>query len=344
MARSTVRVLLAFAVVYVVWGSTYAAIRLALGPGVGPMGLGGARFMIAGAMLLGWARARKAPWPSARAWRESAILGALFFFVGNGAVCWAEAEGLPTGTAAILVATVPLWVAVLSFARRGQAASTALPGRALAGLAIGFGGVAWLVTSGRETSAAPPLPTIVVLVGALGWAVGSLRAARVGRDSGTGTTAPAMQMICGGAFMLLAAVVAGEPVPTLSTVPISAFVAFTYLVFFGSIVAFSGYSWLLRHVAPARVATYAYVNPIVAVALGWTLGETLRAEELVAMILAVVGVALTLSGRGGPRPIDPRTDRADPEACSPAERRAWPSPRPATGPRTAPPDRATTAS
>lgn len=296
MARSTAHVVLAFTVVYVVWGSTYAAIVLALAPGVGPLGLGGARFLLAGAMLLGWARLRGEARPTARVLRESAVLGGLFFFVGNGAVCWAEAEGLPTGTAAILVATVPLWVALLSWSRAG-AARVAMSGRALLGLAIGFGGVAWLVTSGRESSAAPPLPTIVVLVGALGWAIGSLRAARVGREAGGGMTAPAMQMICGGAFMLVGAGIGGESVPTLSAVPTSAWIAFGYLVIFGSIVAFSGYSWLLRNVAPARVATYAYVNPVVAVVLGWVLGESLRAEELVAMGLALVGVALTLGGR-----------------------------------------------
>jgi drug/metabolite transporter (DMT)-like permease len=297
MARSTAHVVLAFAVVYVVWGSTYAAILLALGPGVGPLGLGGARFLLAGAMLGSWAWLRGERWPSARAWREGAILGGLFFFVGNGAVCWAEAEGLPTGTAAILVATVPLWVALLSWRTRHGPHRTAMSGRALAGLAIGFGGVAWLVTSGRESSAAPPLPTVIVLVGALGWAIGSLRAARVGQVAGGGLTAPALQMICGGGMMLVGAAVSGESVPTLSEVPTSAWLSFAYLVIFGSIVAFSGYSWLLRHVAPARVATYAYVNPVVAVALGWGLGETLRAEEIVAMGLALCGVALTLAGR-----------------------------------------------
>lgn len=288
------RLVAAFGAVYLIWGSTYLAIRLAIDT-LPALTMAGVRFVIAGTLLYGWARWRGARQgvsrPSAIHWRSAVILGGLMLLGGNGGVTWAE-QRVPTGLVALLIGSVPLWMAVLEMARRGGSRPG---GRTALGLLLGFGGVAWLV--GPATWSGGPgvdlLGAGAVLVGALAWAAGSLysRQAPLPAAMFMGT---AMEMLAGGVLLLLAGGLMGEwQRLDLAAVSPRSLLAVAYLVVFGSIVAFTAYLWLLRNTTPARVSTYAYVNPLVAVFLGWAvLGEMLTAQILLAAMVILAGVVL----------------------------------------------------
>ncbi len=280
------RLVLAFSLVYVVWGSTYIAIQFVV-HSAPPLVAMGSRFLTAGALLYAWARMRGAATPTAAQWRGAAFVGALLFLAGNGGVAWAEAQGLPSGMAAMLVATMPLWLT--SFARLF---GDRPPRAAWLGLAIGFAGTALLV----RPSGGASMPALVIVIGAAGWALGSLLSRKV--DAPTdGRTSAAMQMLAGGTWLVIAGLTSGERVPPPAEIAASAWLAWAYLVLFGSIAAFSAYGWLLRNVAPAKVGTYAYVNPVVAIVLGALVGETIDPATLFAMVLVVGGVAVTITAR-----------------------------------------------
>lgn len=280
------RLVLAFSLVYVVWGSTYIAIQFVV-HSAPPLVAMGSRFLTAGALLYAWARMRGAAKPTAAQWRGAALVGALLFLAGNGGVAWAEAQGLPSGMAAMLVATMPLWLT--SFARLSGERP---PRAAWLGLAIGFAGTALLV----RPSGGASMPALVIVIGAAGWALGSLLSRKV--DAPTdGRTSAAMQMLAGGSWLMIAGLASGERVPPLAEIAASAWLSWAYLVLFGSIAAFSAYGWLLRNVAPAKVGTYAYVNPVVAIVLGALVGETIDPATLFAMVLVVGGVAVTITSR-----------------------------------------------
>jgi drug/metabolite transporter (DMT)-like permease len=283
------RLVLAFALVYVVWGSTYIAIRFVV-ESAPPLVSMGSRFLTAGALLYAWARLRGAAKPTARQWRGAAMVGALLFLAGNGGVAWAESRGLPSGTAAMLVATMPLWLT--TFAR---IAGDRPPRAAWIGLAIGFLGTALLVRPQGGAS----LPALVIVIGAAGWALGSLFSRRI--DAPTdGRTSAAMQMLTGGTWLALAGVLGGERLPAWADISAASWIAWIHLVLFGSIAAFSAYGWLLRNVSPAKVGTYAYVNPVVAMVLGAFVGETIDGDTFIAMALVVFGVAVTITSRSAP--------------------------------------------
>jgi len=282
--------ILAFGVIYVVWGSTYLAIRVAIDT-IPPFVLGAVRFLLAGSLLYAWSRWRGAPKPSALQWRNSAIVGALLLFVGNGAVSWAE-QRVSSGMTSLLVATVPLWL-VLCEGWMGVRPTAAK----VLGVVIGLVGVGILVlpANGDLTSAAvDPLGALVLSVGSLAWTAGSLfsRTAQMAKPA---SVAIAMQMLVGGAMLLALALATGE-ISGLSSGPaISArsALAVLYLIVFGSLVGFSTYMWLLGKASPTAVGTYAYVNPVVAVLLGVVLlGETLPSRAMLAMFVIVGGVAL----------------------------------------------------
>jgi len=286
-----VRVLLAFAAIYLIWGSTYLAIRFAIET-IPPFLMAGLRSVIAGSVLYAWARARGAAAPALAGWREATILGGLMLLGGNGAVTWSE-QHVPSGLAAVVVATVPLWVVLLE--RRRPSA------RVVAGIAFGLLGIALLVGPEELAGAGriDPFGTLVLVGGSLSWAIGSLR----GRTA-TLSTSPwlsiAMQMFAGGALLVLFGLAAGEG-PRFVPTEISArsLAALAYLVVFGSLVAFSSYLWLMKVSQPARVATYAYVNPIVALVLGWALaGEPLTARTIVASAIVIAAVVFIV---GAPR-------------------------------------------
>ena len=315
IARTRLRVAIALATIYVVWGSTYLAIRYAL-ESFPPLLMGGVRFLTAGLLLYAWARVRGAERPSLRQWRSAAVIGGFLLLGGNGAVGWAE-QTVETGTAALLISTVPLWMTLFDWLTEGRR-----PGRrVLAGLALGIAGVALLV---RPGTAVDPAGALVLVLGASSWAWGSLRSRRMDLPASP-LVSTALQMICGGALLAAAGTLRGEvAVFDPAAASLRSVLAVAYLAVFGSIVAFSAYVWLLRKTTPAIVGTYAYVNPVIAVLLGWlAAGESISAGTLVATAVIVAGVAAITSGRAR-RPPRPSTRRRR-ETCaagSAAERAA----------------------
>jgi drug/metabolite transporter (DMT)-like permease len=294
------RIALALGGIYFIWGSTYLAIRIAIET-LPPFLMAGARFVLAGGVLLVWARARGAGGPTARLWKTAGLSGILMFLGGNGAVVWAE-QFVPSGMVALLVATVPLWI-VLQDWIWGRGGS---PGIGLTfGILWGLGGVALLVTGSEIGRAGPQdlLGGLFVLVGAMCWSTGSL-VARYGARPDSAALGNGMQMLTGGIALLLAGALTGEAGAVHpSTISTSSVMAFFYLVVFGSLIGFSSYIWLLRNTAPAVASTYAYANPAVALLLGWALAdEPLSARTGLAafVILTAVVIITTQRTRGGP--------------------------------------------
>ena len=301
----------ALAIVYVVWGSTYLGIKIAL-EGFPPMLLGSIRFLIAGAALYAWTARRSQRSPSGREWGAAALAGTLMLVGGNGAVTWAE-QRIDSGVAALLVASVPLWMAVLARLWQGERLRRA----AVAGLLLGFIGVGLLVRPSGNTVAL--LPSLAVLAGALAWATGSIYVRRAPLPAHA-LRSTSMQMLAGGAVFGVIGLVTGEAGRLdLAAVSGRAAGAVAYLVVFGSILAFSSYTWLLRNATPSIASTYAYVNPFVAVLLGAVLlAEPVTGGMVTAAALIIVGVALIVTpGRRTvqPQPVDPAA--AAPEAPAP---------------------------
>jgi drug/metabolite transporter (DMT)-like permease len=295
-------VVAAFLAVYLIWGSTYLAILFAIET-IPPFLMAGARFLLAGGVLLAWTRWHGAPMPTREEWRGATLVGLLLLLGGNGAVVWSE-QWVPSGLVALLVATVPLWMVILHWLWGGGSR----PGPALLlGIAWGLVGVALLVGSQEIGSGSREdlLGGLVVLGGSLSWAFGSVwqRRARLPRHP---HTASAAQMIGGGAGLLVAAALAGDlgrfdP----GAVSLRSAVSVLYLVVFGSLVAFSAYLWLLRVTTPARASTYAYVNPVVALLLGWGLaGEPLGGRTLLAAFVILTSVMI-ITVQGGVRRVSP---------------------------------------
>lgn len=284
------RLVAAFAAVYLIWGSTYLAIRIAIET-MPPFLMAGSRFVIAGALLYGWAWLRGAPRPRLVHWRSALIIGGLLLLGGNGGVTWAEQEA-PSSLAALIIASTPIWFVLLEALRPGGA----LPGRrTTVGVLLGFAGIALLIgpagLAGEQAISA--LSLVVLLLAPLWWAAGSLysRRALLPRSP---QQANGIEMLAGGALLLLAATATGEwSRLDASAISLRSATAFVYLVVFGSIIGFSAYLWLLKATSPAKAATYAYVNPVVAVLLGWALaGETVTASMLAAMTIILFSVAL----------------------------------------------------
>ncbi|MCG3127933.1 MAG: putative inner membrane transporter YedA [Phycisphaerae bacterium] len=295
---SKLGIVAAFAAVYLIWGSTYLAIRVAVET-LPPLLMAGIRFVFAGASLYALLRWRGAARPSAAHWRAAAIVGGLLLLGGNGLVVWAE-QSVPSGIAALLVATVPLWIVILGAAGRG---GTRPAGRELIGLALGTAGVCTLFAPQALAGDARAAPTDLfgaagLVLASLLWAIGSLYSRRANLPRSP-LLATAMEMICGGALQLLVGLLMGEAARfDPGRVAPRSIVAMLYLIVFGSWIGFSAYVWLLRVARPASVATYAYVNPIVAVLLGaLLLSELLTFGTLVAMGLIVAGVVLITTAR-----------------------------------------------
>lgn len=297
-SASVTSLVLAFAAVYVIWGSTYLAIRISIET-IPPFLMAGVRFVAAGAALYGIASLRGAASPTARQWGAAAIAGALLLLGGNGAVVWAE-QWVPSGTVALLVATVPLWMVTLDWlVWRGQR-----PGPyVVLGLIAGFVGV-FLLASGSEIGLSDGrmgvIGAIVVLLGALSWAVGSLYTRTATLPASTYRSI-AMQMLTGGVFLSLLSLAFGEPATfDPSQVSVRSAAALVYLIVFGALIGFSAYIWLLSNSTAARVSTYAYVNPVVALFLGWWIvDEPLTPRTLLASAIVVGSVAL-VTVRGTP--------------------------------------------
>ena len=289
------RLVAAFAAVYLIWGSTYLAIRLAIDT-LPPFTMAGFRFLLAGTLLYGWMRLRRAAPPVRIHWRSAAIVGGLMLLGGNGGVTWAE-QSVPSGLAALLIGTVPLWMVILEAMRLGGSRPTRRMG---VGLALGLAGIFLLIgpvnLAGGE--GVDPIGAGVLLFAALSWAGGSLysRQAPLPAAPLLGT---AMEMLAGGALLLFAGGLTGEWARLdLGAVSSRSLLALAYLVIFGSLMGFTAYLWLLRNTTPARASTYAYVNPMVAVFLGWiVLGEPLTWQTLLAAAVIISAVVLINTGR-----------------------------------------------
>ena len=302
------RILLAFAAVYVLWGSTYLAIRIGVET-IPPFVLAGLRHLTAGILLFAWLRARGVPAPLPRHWRSAAVIGGLLLLGGNGLVTWAE-QRVPSGLAALIVASVPIWMTLLDGLQRRERPH----GVVLAGLALGLLGIAFLVAPGRFAGGArvDPVGAAALLTAALLWAVGSLYSRRAPLPSST-LLATAMEMVAGGAILLLAATVTGEwSGLSLAAVSSRSLFSLVYLIVAGSLLGFSAYIFLLGATTPARVSTYAYVNPVVAVFLGWAFaGEPVTLRTFIAAAVIVTAVALIIR-HGARRTAAPAEENATP--------------------------------
>ena len=299
-------VVAAFAAIYLIWGTTFLGIRFAVET-IPPFLMGAARFLLAGALLFGWTRLRGVPLPRRALWKPAFVAGFFMMLVAQGSVSWAE-QKIPSGVAAVIVAMMPIWFLLLEWlavSHRPPRLVTVL------GLAVGFAGVVILIapwqTGARDINL---VGAIVVLVGSLGWAVGSLYS-RTAKAPASHLQATAMQMLAGGALLLVAATFVGDW-GRLDPAAITArsVGALLYLSIVGSLVALTAYTWLLGVVPSSRVSTYAYVNPVVAVLLGTLVaGEALTPRMLFAMVLILGAVVVaTLARPAGGSSISRRTD------------------------------------
>jgi drug/metabolite transporter (DMT)-like permease len=293
------RILAAFAVVYLVWGSTYLGIRIAVAT-LPPFLLSGTRFVVAGGLLYAWARARGAPAPARREWLAALWIGTLLVAGGNAVVGWAE-QRVPSGLAALIVAGMPLWVALF---QRVAPAGKPISASRLGGLVLGFLGLALLMFGrGGGVSGVPLLGMASLVLASASWALGSVltRRVRLPRD---GMLASATSMLVGGAVACGVGLASGELATFVPTqVSAASVAAWAYLVVFGSMLAFTCFTWLVSVVDPALVSTYAYVNPVVALLLGWWLaGEPLGPRLLVATPVILLGLVLVLGPESLPLP------------------------------------------
>lgn len=293
----TIALVVAFGAIYIIWGSTYLAIRFAVET-LPPFSMASVRFLVAGALLYAWARSRGIPAPTRAEWRSAWVVGALLLVGGNGGVVWAE-QYIASGTAALLIATVPFWMVFLEWLA-GQAPRPRAS--VLLGLAVGLIGV-WLLVSdvsARHESGHATLGIAALLFAAFSWSAGSIYSRRGGLPRSP-WMATASQMVTGGVALAAVSLVSGEMIgwrPEAASM--KSVLSLVYLIVAGAIVAYSAYVWLLRVTTPAAVSTYAYVNPVVAVALGWLFASepvTMRMGVASAIILGAVVVVHRTQGR-----------------------------------------------
>ncbi len=298
----------ALAILYVVWGSTYLGIAVAVDT-IPPFLMAALRFALAGSVLLGWTLLRGSfVLPTRREWRDTLIVGALLLGGGMGMVAWGE-QTIPSGIAALLVAMMPVWVAILGRVFLGQR----LPRLAIIGIVVGFVGVAILVgpTALGDSGSLDPAGLAALIISPLSWCIGSLYASHRAVLPRQPLVATGAQMLSGGIVLMIMAGATGEFGRfSIGAVSASSIAAFLYLVIIGSLLAFTAYGWLLRRAPLPLIATYAYVNPVVAVILGAVvLREPIETRTLVAGAVIVGAVALIVTARG--RMPAPRSDGAD---------------------------------
>jgi len=298
---ATWKLLLAFAIIYFVWGSTYLAIRVGVLE-MPPFLMAGVRFFLAGTILYAWVRLTGVPSPTSREWRDATILGALMFLMDYACLFWAE-QRVPSGISAVILAAIPVCITLLEIIVLRTQKLTA---RLTAGLAVGILGVGVLVNPISSWGEAPldRRGVVALVVACWGWSIGTIVTQRVTLPKSKAMSS-AMQMLSGGIQLLLLALMAGEfgRFHPRDLSPAAWFSLF-YLITAGSIVAFTAYVWLLHYESPTKVGTYAYVNPIVAVILGALLGgEAVGRRTVLAGFLILLSVATitTIKAKAVPR-------------------------------------------
>ncbi len=298
-------ILAAFAAIYLVWGSTYLGIGIAI-QSMPPHIMVGVRFLISGAILFAFMRWRGVPMPRRIHWRSALFIGILLLGLGNGNVAWAETM-VPTGLAALLAAVVPLWMVLIDWFRPG---GTRPRTSVFVGIALGLLGMLLLIGPGALGLENPVnlVGVAILVIGTISWAFGSIYSRQAPLpDSPLMLTA--MEMLTGGVFLIGMSIVLGEWQGfSFSQVTTASWLALLYLIFVGSFLGFTAYVFLLQQTTPARLSTYAYVNPIVAVFLGWAiLGETITPMTIVASAIILSGVAIItyFNTRPGPQRTEP---------------------------------------
>lgn len=287
------QIVMAFAAVYLIWGSTYLGISVAVET-IPPFSMAGSRALVAGVLLYMWARGRGAARPVAIHWREAAIVGGFLLLGGNGLLSWAE-QHVSSGVSALIIGSVPLWMVVLEWLWHSGPRPTV--GTAL-GLIVGFAGLGFLVAPGKvgdATQVSFPGATALLLA-AFFWAIGSLYSRRA-RLPSSQLLGAAMEMIAGGALLLIVGAALGEWKHFgFAAVAMHSAIAWVYLSMIGSLVGFTAYVWLLKVSTPARVSTYAYVNPVVAVFLGWAFAnEPITRRTILAALAIIIAVVIIVT-------------------------------------------------
>ncbi len=281
LRRFPLQLIAAFFALYVIWGSTYLVIRIGVEYWP-PLLLAGIRFVIAGTLMYAFLRWRGAPAPTWAQWKAAGIIGILLLSCGNGAVSIAEHTGVASGVAALAVATVPLFTLLCGYF--WGARNTRLE---WAGIVLGLIGIGMLNLGSNLQSS--PTGAALLVFAAAAWAFGSVWSRHLPLPQGA--MASAVEMLVGGVVLLIGSAVSGERLESLP--PVEGWVALAYLIFFGSIIAFNAYMYLLKNVRPAAATSYAYVNPAVAVLLGIVfVGETIGIEEALAMAVIISAVVL----------------------------------------------------
>src|ERR1700686_255322 len=309
--RTSTLVIVAFGLVYVVWGSTYLAIRVGI-ESFPPLLLAGSRHLLTGLILYPLLRWKTGVRPTAQHWRMSFITGFLLLGIGNGGVCLAE-QTVPSGVTALLVATVSLWMVLVDWLRPGG--TRPVPG-VPAGLILGFAGLALLVGPKDLGGSArvDPFGVGILLVASLAWAGGSVYSKHAGGLSGSPLMGVAMQSLSGGIALWGAGIASGETRSLhLAAISMRSWLALGYLIVFGSMVGFTAYIYILKKSTATRVATYAFFNPVVALFLGWLLvGESITLRTIIAAAVILTAVLLVITA---PHRVSARTDVRVPEAA-----------------------------
>ena len=290
--------------VYLIWGSTYLAMRIAV-EGLPPFMMASTRFILTGVVLLMFLRSRGSPWPTRREWMYATPVGALMFVLGNGTVAMAE-KHISSGVAAVVCGTMPLWVAAM-----GRFFGEKTSVREWLALALGFGGVAVLSMGGELK--AEPFSAVILFLAPISWALGSLLARRL--PLAKGLMSAATQMLTGGLVMSVVSVIAREEIPVAP--PAASVFAWAYLAVFGSLIAYSAYTYLLANARPSVATSYAYVNPAIAVAMGVGMGGEHAGPEIFVAVALIIAATVLVIRKPAPR----------------MERAAFPSPSPPSGER-----------
>ena len=282
------RVILSFLAIYFLWGGSFIAIRYSLET-IPPLMISCIRFLCAGLILMALAWRSGAGRPTWTQWRSAALLGFVMFFAANSTLVLAE-KTVPSGLAATLYATLPLWMAILAWLWQGEQRPS---GRSLVGLVLGFMGVVLMFGTGG--SGIDPVGGLLVLASGIFWTVGSLLSRRVDKPESS-ALASGMNLLCSGLIFLVMSLISGEPSRfEMAAVSMKSLAALVYLIIGSSVIAFSCYMWLMTVISPSRISTYAYVNPIVALLIGAVAGEILNLRELLAALVIVVAVVLITS-------------------------------------------------